>query len=79
MYGLKAFVMALGVLVISTSIITKVTATVRDTYTNTSSTEYAVADAGVDSFDDLSDWFPILVIVGIGGVVMGMLTFGQAQ
>jgi len=71
--NLKDLALTVVILVITVSIGTKITATVRDTFTNTSSTEYLNADSGVSALGDFADWYAIIIITGVGAAVLGML------
>ena len=70
---LKGLALSVVILVITVSIGTKITATVRDTFNNTTSTEYLNADSGVTALGDFSDWYSIIIITGVGAAVLGML------
>ena len=76
------------VLVITVSIGTKITVTVRDTMENVTTeactnatsvntciqpTEYTNANTGSVALGDFSDWYSIIIITGVGAAVLGML------
>jgi len=70
---LKGLALSIVILVITVSIGTKITSTVRDTFSNNTSTEFTNADAGVTALGDFSDWYSIIIITGVGAAVLGML------
>ena len=71
--AIKDVALGLVILVITVSIGAKIVGTVRDTYTNTSSEEYSVAQDGAEALEDYGDWFSIIVIVSVGAFIIGYL------
>ena len=75
MVNLKNLALGLVILIITVSIGARILNTVYGTYSNTSSFAATVAFEGEESLGDFADWFPILVITGVGAAVLGMLGF----
>ena len=91
---LKGLALSVVILIITVSIGTKITATVRDTMGNTSTactdnnastvcvqlTEYNNAESGVTALGDFGDWYSIIIITGVGAAILGMLgMFNRVQ
>jgi hypothetical protein len=84
---LKGLALSVVILIITVSIGSKITSTVRDTMANTSEPctnatsvdvcyqpeEYNSAYAGNEALGDFSDWYAIIIITGVGAAVLGML------
>ena len=85
--NLKELALMVVILIITVSIGSKITNTVRDTMANSSTEctdsnasticvqpeEWSNANSGSAALNDFSDWYAILIITGVGAAVLGML------